>query len=73
MCTRGWKTDQPAAEQAGTDRRSDRPQIVGTDPETILAAYRSILAGEHDDCEIPPLWDGQAAQRIANTLNEKLG
>ncbi|MFP4141597.1 MAG: non-hydrolyzing UDP-N-acetylglucosamine 2-epimerase [Phycisphaerae bacterium] len=60
-------TERPITAEVGSN------QVVGTDPETILAAYRSILAGRHDDCEIPPLWDGHTAQRIAELLTDNLG
>ena len=42
-------------------------QLVGTDPERILAAYGRVQAGQVR-CDIPPLWDGRAAERIVGIL-----
>jgi len=47
-------------------------QLVGADPEKIVAAYRRIIEGETRPCGTPPLWDGKAAQRTAAILAEKL-
>jgi UDP-N-acetylglucosamine 2-epimerase (non-hydrolysing) len=42
--------------------------IVGTDTTTILRAVDSVL-GPATQCLMPPLWDGQAADRIMAILN----
>ena len=59
-------TERPITAEVGSN------QIVGTDPQRILAAYRQIMAGESARPQIPPLWDGQAAQRIAGVLVEQI-
>ncbi|MBN2582466.1 MAG: UDP-N-acetylglucosamine 2-epimerase (non-hydrolyzing) [Planctomycetes bacterium] len=42
-------------------------QLVGTDPARILAAYRRVQDGQVR-CDVPPLWDGRAAERIVQRL-----
>jgi len=59
-------TERPSTTEVGSNR------IVGTDTEKILAAYREVVGGGGREPQIPPLWDGQAAQRIAALLAEKL-
>jgi UDP-N-acetylglucosamine 2-epimerase (non-hydrolysing) len=59
-------TERPVTAEVGTNR------IVGQDPERIVAAYREVVAGESVEGGIPPLWDGRAADRIADVLVELL-
>jgi len=59
-------TERPITVQVGSNA------IVGTDPDRILAAYRRIAEGIAGEPQIPPLWDGHAAQRIATALVERL-
>jgi UDP-N-acetylglucosamine 2-epimerase (non-hydrolysing) len=59
-------TERPVTVAVGSNR------IVGTDPQKILAAYREVLDGPSHPSGIPPLWDGQAAQRIVKILAERL-
>ena len=40
-------------------------QIVGTDPDKIIWAYRQAIDTDRRKYQIPPLWDGKAAERIA--------
>ena len=42
--------------------------LVGTDPAAILAASAEILSGRGKKGTVPPLWDGHAAERIADIL-----
>ncbi len=58
-------TERPSTAEIGSNH------IVGTDTEKILAAYREVVSGGGRESQIPPLWDGQAAQRIAAILTEK--
>ncbi len=59
-------TERPVTTEIGSN------QIVGTDPEKILAAYRNATSGKWREPQIPPLWDGKAAQRIVRILVEEL-
>ncbi|MDK2971496.1 MAG: hypothetical protein PWP23_1251 [Candidatus Sumerlaeota bacterium] len=55
-------TERPITVQAGSN------QIVGTCPERILQAYRSLPADSGSTCGTPPLWDGSAATRIVRII-----
>ncbi|HJO23740.1 MAG: UDP-N-acetylglucosamine 2-epimerase (non-hydrolyzing) [Myxococcota bacterium] len=59
-------TERPITAELGTN------QVVGQDPERILAAYRRALSGELGAGSVPPLWDGNAAQRIVEVLRKAL-
>jgi len=59
-------TERPVTVEVGSNR------IVGTAPERILAAYREIRDGRGPRCEVPPLWDGHAAERIVAILAREL-
>jgi UDP-N-acetylglucosamine 2-epimerase (non-hydrolysing) len=55
-------TERPVTVELGTN------QIVGRDPEQIVAAYRREMDGEGAQGCVPPLWDGGAAGRIVDVL-----
>jgi UDP-N-acetylglucosamine 2-epimerase (non-hydrolysing) len=55
-------TERPITTEIGSS------QLVGTDPERILSAYRSVTSGKWRSSKIPPLWDGRAAERIVDIL-----
>jgi len=55
-------TERPITLEVGTN------QLVGSDPVKIVAAYREVRAGGARDFQIPPLWDGHAAERIVEVL-----
>jgi UDP-N-acetylglucosamine 2-epimerase (non-hydrolysing) len=55
-------TERPITVEVGSNR------LVGNDPSKIVAAYREITAAGALDSEIPPLWDGRAAERIVEVL-----
>jgi len=59
-------TERPITTQLGSNR------VVGTDPAKIIAAFREAIGDGERRCGTPPLWDGQAAKRIANILAERL-
>jgi UDP-N-acetylglucosamine 2-epimerase (non-hydrolysing) len=59
-------TERPATVEHGSN------QVVGKDPDTILAAARSVLAKPARRVQRPPLWDGNAAARIVAVLREHL-
>jgi len=54
-------TERPVTVSMGTN------QIVGTDPEKILRAYRSVRSSPREPSS-PPYWDGKAASRIIPIL-----
>ena len=55
-------TERPVTVEMGTNR------LVGSDPARILDAYREVMAGNGMAARTPPLWDGQAARRIAECI-----
>jgi len=59
-------TERPITAEVGTN------QIVGQDPERILAAYSRVMGGGAGSGGVPPLWDGRAAERIVDVLSKAL-
>ena len=59
-------TERPATVELGTN------QIVGVDPDRILAAAQLVLEKPQRPRQCPPLWDGKAASRIVKILHEHL-
>jgi UDP-N-acetylglucosamine 2-epimerase (non-hydrolysing) len=59
-------TERPATVEHGTN------QIIGVDPERILAAAQSILENPARSFRRPPLWDGNAAPRIVAIIRRHL-
>ena len=55
-------TERPVTVTHGTNR------VVGTDAARVVAAAFDALDNPRPDC--PPIWDGQAADRILNALLE---
>jgi UDP-N-acetylglucosamine 2-epimerase (non-hydrolysing) len=56
-------TERPITVEEGTN------QVVGSDPARILAAAEDVLAGRAAYAgRVPELWDGRAAERIADAL-----
>jgi UDP-N-acetylglucosamine 2-epimerase (non-hydrolysing) len=55
-------TERPVTVEVGTN------QLVGTDPAKALAAAREVLEGRGKKGGIPELWDGRAAERVADVL-----
>lgn len=64
-------TERPITVEMGTN------QLVGRDPQRVLAAARDVLSGSNPWDHRPeggiPLWDGQAGERIADLLVEMRG
>jgi UDP-N-acetylglucosamine 2-epimerase (non-hydrolysing) len=59
-------TERPATVELGTN------QLVGQDPERILAGFRRVMQGRAAAGRVPPLWDGRAAERILKVLRDAL-
>jgi UDP-N-acetylglucosamine 2-epimerase (non-hydrolysing) len=60
-------TERPITIERGSN------QLVGTQPDAILRAYRAVIDGKARAPQTPPLWDGQAAARIVRVLIGTLG
>jgi len=60
-------TERPVTTTCGTNR------VVGTDPADILSAADAMLSDPPRPAALPPLWDGQAAHRIALILGSANG
>jgi UDP-N-acetylglucosamine 2-epimerase (non-hydrolysing) len=61
-CTLRDTTERPITVSHGTNR------VVGTDPGRIVAEARGCLARPPRPASPLPLWDGQAAERIADVI-----
>lgn len=59
-------TERPITLEVGSNR------LVGSDPSKIIAAYQQVMTAGAADSEIPPLWDGRAAERIVEVLQREL-
>ena len=55
-------TERPITVEVGTN------YLAGTKQEGILSVAREILSGNAKKGSVPPLWDGKAAERIADIL-----
>ncbi|MDF1527453.1 MAG: UDP-N-acetylglucosamine 2-epimerase, partial [bacterium] len=55
-------TERPSTVEVGTN------YLAGTDPEKIVAIAADILEGKGKKGQIPPLWDGKAAERIVEII-----
>jgi UDP-N-acetylglucosamine 2-epimerase (non-hydrolysing) len=60
-------TERPVTVELGTNYL-----LRDLNPETVEAQVRDILAGNSKKGQVPPLWDGRAAERIATIIREKL-
>ncbi len=56
-------TERPITVTMGTNQL-----LADLNPKITFAALEKILAGHHKKGQIPPLWDGHAAERIAKNL-----
>ena len=59
-------TERPVTVQVGCN------QLVGSDPDRILAAFRRVMLCRDFTCAAPEGWDGHAAERIADILVREL-
>jgi UDP-N-acetylglucosamine 2-epimerase (non-hydrolysing) len=55
-------TERPVTITEGTNI------LVGRDPERILPEVEKILAGQSKAGRVPALWDGRAAERVADAV-----
>lgn len=55
-------TERPVTVRLGTN------VLIGREPERLEAEARRIIAGDRRQGQIPPLWDGQASERIADVI-----
>lgn len=56
-------TERPVTVTLGTN------EIIGRDTALMTTRAFSILGGDRKAGSIPPLWDGKASERIADTVN----
>ena len=59
-------TERPVTVEQGTNT------IVGTDPARIHSVLEEIMTGGGKAGRIPELWDGHAAERIAQVIDDRL-
>ena len=59
-------TERPVTIEQGTNH------LVGTQAENIVAVALQILASPPPPARVPELWDGQAARRIVDVLEEEV-
>jgi UDP-N-acetylglucosamine 2-epimerase (non-hydrolysing) len=59
-------TERPITIDQGTNT------LIGTDPAALLVAVAELRAGKGKAGRIPELWDGRAAERIAEILDRVL-
>jgi UDP-N-acetylglucosamine 2-epimerase (non-hydrolysing) len=55
-------TERPVTVTLGTNK------LIGDNPELVRTEVEKIMRGEAKRGAIPPLWDGKAAQRIADVV-----
>jgi len=55
-------TERPVTIRLGTN------VLIGRDMDCLKQQVRAILAGKAKKCRLPPLWDGNAAGRIAEVI-----
>ena len=59
-------TERPITVDIGTN------ELMDLNPDQIVQRVHSVLKGDGKKGQIPPLWDGNAARRIADTLEQLL-
>jgi UDP-N-acetylglucosamine 2-epimerase (non-hydrolysing) len=55
-------TERPITVQMGTNK------LVGRDPQRIREEVEAIASGRKKRGQVPPLWDGHAAERIVDVI-----
>jgi UDP-N-acetylglucosamine 2-epimerase (non-hydrolysing) len=59
-------TERPITCEIGSNH------LVGTKPSNIISAYKKVMSDGNKDSQIPPLWDGRAAERIMKVILERI-
>lgn len=59
-------TERPETVTIGTN------ELVGTDPSALPSYFERLFAGTWKKGGVPPLWDGRAAERIVECLEQLL-
>jgi UDP-N-acetylglucosamine 2-epimerase (non-hydrolysing) len=59
-------TERPITVSQGTNT------IVGSDPDKIMAAFNEVMETGGKAGRVPELWDGRAAERIAQVIRQQL-
>jgi UDP-N-acetylglucosamine 2-epimerase (non-hydrolysing) len=59
-------TERPETISIGTN------ELIGTDPSKLSPALARLMAGQWKKGAIPPKWDGKAAVRIVEHLEQVL-
>lgn len=59
-----WNTERPVTVSQGTNR------LVGSDPAKIRDGFETVLSGDQPEAVQPPLWDGHAAERIVDVIQD---
>jgi UDP-N-acetylglucosamine 2-epimerase (non-hydrolysing) len=60
-------TERPVTVEVGINR------LVGSDPVRIRTEALRLIEGGVPDVQVPPLWDGRAAERIVDVLVSRYG
>ena len=59
-------TERPITVEKGTNK------IIGNEESKIVEEFNEIINGKINSHDIPELWDGNAAERIIEIINEKI-
>ncbi len=59
-------TERPVTSEIGTNH------MIGTDFQKVVEAAKRILSGKKKEGKIPELWDGKAAERIAEIISTNI-
>ena len=57
-------TERPITVEVGTN------SVIGHDMDKLFEGINAVMRGEPTNSEIPPLWDGNTAQRIARVVSD---
>jgi UDP-N-acetylglucosamine 2-epimerase (non-hydrolysing) len=60
-------TERPVTVEVGINR------LVGSDPDKVRREALAVIRGGAPAAQVPPLWDGRAAERIVDVLVRRYG